>query len=284
MVYLKNENTKKRSDKAPFEWKDPAAFYAAETPYKTLKSYGEELATNGRDLRPLADGDAAPKATVVLENPNHQGWLLAIPCTNPANNKTFDHRQLELKALSPDWVRSVLPAAPPAGSPEGHDGWAAPGRPARAGGAGRFVRAAGRLLMDADWAALSGAAYREMDFSVAAFDVLSGLYWGLRNKKVGRLPSRKVAWLVLKLMAAVPTRARAARPDATFCPLRLLPKRQIDECRGDRPTRSPYPASLPQGRRLEADLRGALESNMRRRTPEPIDWAGLCDGLDQLLD
>jgi len=284
IIYKKNEDTKQQSDQKLFEWNDPAAFYAADTPYKTMKSHGESLATDGRDLRSLAGGDTASRATVVIENPDHQGWHLVIPCTNPANNKTFDHRQLELTSLSPDALRATLPADTPVGGPKGCDGWTEPGRGPSAGGASRFVRAAARLLTDGDWAALSAAAYREMDFSVAAFDVLSGLSWGLRDKKIAGLPSRNVAWLVLKLMAAVPGRARVPCAKAPFCPLRLLPKRQIDACHGDRSARFRYPASFPRRHRLEADLRAALDKNMRQRTPERIDWAGLCHGLDQLLD
>ena len=122
-----------------------------------------------------------------------------------------------------------------------------------------------------------------MNLAPAAFDVLSGLLWALRPKVRG-LPYRNVAWLVLKLMATVPPYARVYRADATFSPLRMLPKRQIRERRKDRSVRSPYPLSFPRGRRLEADLRSALDKNLRRRRPEAIDWPGLCQSLQQLLD
>jgi len=284
IVYLKNEETKKRSDKKLFEWNDPAAFYAADADekYRTMKSTEEELAASGRDLRRLLDNDPAPKSTVVTQNPDHKVWVLVVPCTNPANNKTFDHRQLEFTGLLPDSIRSTLPADESPKARRGLDGWAEP-RQARSGGAARFVQTAARLLTHTDWAALSNAAYKEMHHSPPAFDVLTGLLWSLRDKVAG-VPSRKVAWLVLKLMAAVPLRARVSRAHATFCPLRFLPKRQIDECRRDRSAGSPYPVSFPRGHRLEADLRRALDTNLRRRAPEPVDWPGLCHGLDQLLD
>ena len=282
IAYLKNEETKKRSDGQPFEWREPAAFYAADKPYTTTKSHKEALTKNGRDLSFLMEQEV-PKARVVEENPEHQGWRVIIPCTNPANNKTFDHRQLELTSLSPDAVRSTLSADVASRRPQGLDGWAEPRRATKAGGAARFVRAAARLLAHSDWAALSAAAYREMHDSPAAFDVLSGLLWGLRGKVAG-LPSRNVAWLVLKLMATVPPRARVPDGNAVFCPLRSLPKRQLGERRQDRSVASPYPVSFPRGCRLEADLRSALESNRRQRRPERIDWASLCHGLDQLLD
>jgi len=281
IVYLKNEDTKKRSDKKPFEWQDPAAFYGADEPYRTMKSTKEDLAASGFDLRSLVNEEAAPEAAVLAENPAHKGWHLVIPCANPANNKTFDHRHLELPSLSRDAIRSKVPAAVRPAGRRGIDGWGAP-RPAdRAGGAVRFVRTAVQVLTPGDWAALSAAEYKRMDESPAAFDVLSGLLWGLgvRDPRF-----RNVAWLVLKLMAAVPPCARVYRPDATFSPLRMLPKRQIPARRKAGSARSLYPVSFPRGRRLEADLRSALDKNMRRRTPAAIDWPGLCQGLDQLLD
>ncbi len=286
IVYLKNAETKKRSDKQLFAWQDPAAFYAAATPYKTMKSGVDKkkgpMAASGRDLDWLLKEESASMSLVGKENPNPQGWRLVIPCTNPANNKTYDHRQIEFTSLSPDSIRSTLPGDESPKARRGLDGWAEP-RQAHSGGATRFVQAAARLLTHTDWAALSNAAYKEMHDSPAAFDVLSGLLWGLRRTVAG-LPSRNVAWLVLKLMAAVPLRARVSRADATFYPLRLLPKRQIDERRRDRSAGSPYPVSFPRGHRLEADLRRALDGNLRRRRPEPVDWPGLCHGLDQLLD
>lgn len=283
IVYLKNEETKKQSEKKPFEWQDPAAFYSPNEPYKTIKSTKEALAVEGRDLARLVNEENAPTSTIVAANPDHQGWCLVVPCTTGKDKKTFDHRQLEFPSLSPDAVRSTLPPRVPATGPQGLDGWAEPRRPAGVGGATRFVQVVVRLLTHADWADLSAAAYREMHDSPAAFDILSGLLWPLR-RKVARLPSRNVAWLVLKLMATVPPRARVPHAGASFCPLRSLPKRQIDERRKTRAVASIYPVSFSRGRRLETDLRHELASNARRRTPRRIDWAGLCHSLDQLLD
>ena len=285
IVYLKNEYTKKRSDKKPFTWQDPAAFYAADTPYKTMKSgvdkkKKEPMAASGRDLDWLRKEENAPTSAIVAANPNHEGWHMVIPCTNPADNKTFDHRQLDLPRLSPD---AIPPAEQPAAGPKGLDGWREPRRAAHAEGPARFVQAAVRLLTDGDWAALSAATYKEMNLAPAAFDVLSGLLWPLRRTVKG-LPSKNAAWLLLKLMAAVPPYARVYRADATFSPLAMLPKQQIPERRKDGSVRYRYPVSLPRGQRLEANLRSALEKNMRSRTPEAIDWPGLCQSLDQLLD
>lgn len=287
IIYLKNEETTKGSDREPFAWQDPAAFYAADMPYKTIKSgvdkKKEPVAATGRDLDWLLAEENAAVSLVGKENQSHDGWRLVVPSTKPKDNKTYDHRQLDLPSLSADAIRAEPPADSPAGPPKGLDGWTEPRRADRAVGATRFVQAAARLLTHADWAALSAAAYRDMHDSPAAFDVLSGLVWPLRGKVAG-FPSRNVAWLVLKLMAAVPSRARVPPADAGFCPLRLLPKRQLCERRGGRSARSRYPVSFPRGRRLEAELRGAIDKHLRRRMPEPIDWAGLCHRLDQLLD
>ncbi|NQT84084.1 type I-E CRISPR-associated protein Cse1/CasA [bacterium] len=286
IVYKKNEEAKLKKEKSktiPFIWQDPSAFYAANKPHTTTKSTNEKLATSGRDLTRLLDEKNVPTSAVVAANPDQQGWHLVIPCTTGKDNKTFDHRQLELTSLWPDAVRAKLPAGVPLSRPKGIDGWAEPRRVAPAGGATLFVQAAARLLTHTDWAALSAAAYREMHDSPAAFDVLSGLLWPLRRTVAG-LPSRNVAWLVLKLMAGVPPRARVPHANSAFCPLRSLPKRQLDERRKDRSVASLYPVSFPRGHRLEADLRSALDSNMRQRTPESVDWPSLCHGLDQLLD
>jgi len=284
IVYLKNEATKKRSDKKPFQWNDPAAFYGADSreEYTTIKSTQEELAASGRDLRRLSDDNAARKPALVTENPDHKAWILVVPCTNPANNKTFDHRQLDLTGSLPNAIRSVLPGDEPPRPRLGLDGWVEPRR-AHPRGAGRFVRAAARLLIPADWAEFSNAAFKDMQDSPAAFDVLSGLLWALRRTRV-QIPQWNVAWLLLKLMAAVPAHARVLRANASFCPLASLPKRQVNERRNDQPAASSYPVSFPRGHRLETELRAALDTNMRRRRPEPVDWAGLCHGLDQLLD
>lgn len=282
IVYEKNDETKKRANKQPFEWQDPAAFYTADEPYTTRKSTREEVAAHGRDLAWLLSQEDAQKSIVVEANPDHHGWVLVVPCTNPANNKTFDHRQIELTSFSADAIRAELPVVAPASRPSGLDGWSEPQKTFRVEGAARFVRAGARLLTPADWAALSAAAYRDMHDSPAAFDVLSGLLWGLRRRGI-YLP-RNVAWLTLKLMAAVPVRARVLRPSAPFNPIHSLPKRQLAERRKEKPAPSPYPVSFPRGNRLEAELRGALDRNMRRRRPEPIDWASLCYGLDRLVD
>lgn len=288
IAYAKNENTKQRADKKLFEWQDPAAFYAPydaskkyekakNAPYKTKKSSQENLATDGRDLSNLSDPDKSCLPAVFVYNPRHQDWLLVVPTTNPANNKTFDHRVLELTDLLPETFNSLLPA-PPLRTRQGLNGWDEP-RLAHPGGARQLMHAAVELLTQADWASLSNAAYLDMHESPAAFDVFSSLYWGLHKKKIIGLPSPEVAWLMLKMMAFVPASARILHANARFCPYSALPKRQS----GERDRASPYyPVSFPRSRRLEAALRNVLLDNSRKRNPEPVDWIGLCHGLNQL--
>jgi len=287
IIYNKNEKTKllKKGNKSiPFSWHDPSAFYP-DKEYTTVRSYSEADAKDNKDLTLLLEKDAGkkkqerPKSLVVERNMDHQGWLLVVPCTNPANNKTFDHRQLELNNLSPETIRALIPAQEEQSRRQGLDGWKQP-KQFYSQGIKQLVLSAEKLLTQTDWGAIANAAFKAMHEAPAAFDVFSGLYWGLRDKEINGLPSRNAAWLVLKLMAAVPTQARLIHAKANFSPLQSLPKRQINE----RGRTSIYPVSLPGGPRLEAALRDVLDNNMHKRYPEPVDWIGLCSGLDQLLD
>ena len=290
IAYMKNDETKsmkKANKNIPFSWKDPSAFYNSDpkTPFTTIKSGDEYRAASNSDLssRLFPNKDAPEKPAVFEMNEGHQGWSLIVPCTNPANNKAFDHRQVELSSLTNEAVRSEVQVDRQAVSPEGLDGWHQPGRARNYPGAVRFVKAASRVLTHGDWSVLSEAAYKGMQESPAAFDVLTGLLWPLRNATRG-LPSRNVAWLVLKLMSSVPASARTLHDDATFSPLRDLPKREGGQKPKDGRARFHYPVSFPAGHRLESELRGAIASNIKSRSAGPIDWATLCHDLDQLLD
>ena len=185
IAYQKNEDTaamKSKDKSIPFQWQDPAAFYAEDAPYTTMKSGNEEAAAGGRDVARLVDRNRVTKSNVVGMNQSHRDWQLVVPCTNPANNKTFDHRWLQLAEISPDAIRSVLPAPVESDRQKGIDGWTKPGLDVGVRGAERFVWAAASLLTHGDWAVLSGAAYRSMHDSPAAFDVFTGLYWSLRKQ------------------------------------------------------------------------------------------------------
>lgn len=287
IVYAKNDKTKANKEgrkTIPFIWQDPSAFYHSRAPYVAMKSYDEYLAMDGRDLISLLDRNSSyPTSIVVRENQAHEGWRLMVPSTNPANNKNYDHRQVELPKLSTDAVRSLVPSTPSPWRQQEIDGWPDLRAAGPKNGAVAFIRSATRLLTDGDWAVLASAAYRSMHESTRAFDLLVGILWPLRKRAPG-LPSRNVAWLVLKLMGAFPANARVLSRDPQFCPLDLLAKRQLDERLGERGVRSPYPASLPRGPRLEAALRNAVDKHLRLRTEPSIDWPGLCRRLNRLLD
>jgi hypothetical protein len=286
IVYLKNENTRLsqgRRKGVSGNWHEPGAFYWKDEAIRTAKSTKEDLAMCNKDLAQLLGKhgtkkeQSPPESFVFKKNKEHQRWYLVIPCT--AQAKTFDHRQIELTTFSPETIRTLLPVDRLAKKQKGLDGWNEP-KLKYPQGIRHFVEAAAMLFTCDDWVTLSNAAYRQMHESSAGFDVLSGLYWGLRDKKMKGLPSPNVAWLMLKLMASVSARARMIRPNAKFNPLRSLRKRQL----GAGGKVSLYPISLPRGFSLEAAMRAALVTNMRKRNPELIDWIGLCDGLDQLID
>ena len=284
IIYENNEYTKLIKDakkkSIPFSWHDPSAFYPVDD-YRAVKSTKEEGCLDNKDLTLLLEKEGGkkkrerPRSIVVEENAGHEGWFLVIPCTDRA--KTFDHRQFEINNFSLETIHALMP--PGQAPQQGIDGWIQP-KQSYSPGIKQFVLSAERLLTKADWGALTNAAFREMQEAPAAFDVFSGLYWGLRDKKINGIPSRNAAWLALKLMAAVPAQARLIDAKANFSPLQSLPKRQIKE----RGKRSLYPVSFPRGPRLEAALRDALDSNMRQQYPKTVDWIGLCNGLDQLLD
>lgn len=286
IVYAKNEDTKsekKGSKTVPFAWRDPSAFYESEDSHTAFKSTREDRAAFGSDIGRLAqDGpqrrDASKwSAQVIAANPDHRGWRLIVPTTNPANNKSYDHRVLDLADVSTESLNATSPA--PVAMPTGVDGWLPP-EPRRAASIARhFVEQATQVLADGDWAVLQAAAYRRMDESPAGFDVLTSLLWGLRNRDLPR-PSPAAGWLVLKLMASVPARARSHSKNAEYSPLRALPTRQPPRRKS---SGGAYPASLPHGNALERELRTALEANMRRAVPMPVGWAGLCSSLHQIL-
>lgn len=287
IVYAKNEHTKLDKEKGktkPFQWRDPAAFYGADSPFVTFKSFDESRAASGRDLAGLLKkGDQGERSAAVGEaNSAHNDWRLVVPCTNPANNKTYDHRAHAVSGLSPDAIRKLVPPEPPPWQQSGMNGWTDPRHLPVGAGAIALVRRAVRHLNYADWLTLASAAYHTMEASPAAFDILTGLWWPLR-KRVSNIPSRNAAWLTLKLMAAAPAQAREPHTGAFFCPLEKLATRQLSQPGPRLHTESPYPVSLPRGLRLEAALRAAIETHVKQRTAPPIDWVGLCSRLDILL-
>ena len=291
IVYKKNENTKKPGDAYKFAWRNPTAFYQdvpldatkkeRELEHATTKSGNEKSAFLEKDTisRLFPKEGPRPVAMVQRENPEHRGWGLFIPCTNAANNKSFDVRMIrvdELSQASLEQIRLDMPEK----LRRSCDGWRVPPNPPERSRA--FIRATKRLT-DTDWACLA-LADRSMDESPEAFDLFSGLYWNLRNRKQS-LPSRQVAWLLLKLMASVPARLRIARSDANWNPLDKLKTRQPlpprDQKKG---VLREYPRSFPDIRLLEVQLREILRKNIHSRNPETVNWRLLADQINYLLN
>ncbi len=280
VVFEKNDACKKDPKRT---WRDPSAFYSMKNGslFATVKSGKESIAAAGDDIRNLFERkfgkkiEPAPSSLVVEANPDHKRWYVTVPCTNPANNKSFDHRAVWIDSFEapqppqePCWPKDVPIRV---GSREFR---CKPVKPSR--GALALVAAAASLT-SADWAVLGGA--RSMEDDPAAFDVFTGIYWPLRTKHAS-LPCRSATWLALKLMAAAgklrPPGERA--PDRLFRPWTEIELHQPKSASGDR-----YPLSIPSGDRLETTLRSIIGRHCMSSSPAPIDWPGTCQFLDVAL-
>ena len=280
IVFEKNPACKQDGD-ATQGWRDPAAFYKQEE-NRTTKTSRESAAAVRDDLRRVFEQrfgkkfEPAPVSQVVQANPDHVDWLVVMPCTNPANNKSYDHRAEPLTGFAgvapkqaTQWEGSVPWQA-------GDERRLAPwgiGRPTK--GAHRLVSIAMQLDGTA-WGALANAAGRSMDEDPAAFDIFTGIYWPLRNKH-STLPSRNAAWMALKLMAT----AGRGRPSPSNRLGSFQPWMHLN------PAASPgkhkrYPRAVPTGLRLEAELREVIRKAAAESPPKHIDWPGLCQFLNEV--
>ena len=291
LVYQGNENTKKPDNKFNFPWRDPSAFYP-EIPfnatkkeqaleYVSAKSTREKIAFVERDIASVLfpRESPCPVAAVQLENPDHSGWELFVPCVNASDNKSFDVRIIEIDELSRTCIEQNRLQMPQK-IRESCDGWRIPFNPTARSRA--FVEAAG-CLTQTDWMCIA-AADGSMAQSPEAFDLFSGLYWNLRSRK-RPLPPRQVAWLILKLMASVPASLRTVNPNAEWSPLEDINTRQLPAEIGGKQRKHvlrEYPVKFPSPRRLEVRLRNILERNARSRSPRSINWEFLCDQIINL--
>jgi len=263
-VFLKNELTKK-PPKAPagfnFPWHDPAAFYpiGPEDPspkdrlraVTTRKSTKESQAFTERDLAFLGDADNPVTCPVREANPGHKAWLLIIPCTDAANNKSYDVRAVRLSELTADALQQARTTLWAARGKQAMNGWRIPVHARRVSWA--FLRETHRLSQ-VDWGILAAAANRTMDQSPEAFDLFSALYWRVRDRSRA-MPNRQSLWLVLKLMATTPSAQRTVETGGGFNPLRELPRRQTVKPPNRRTAvLREYPRSLPRGVALETAL------------------------------
>ena len=282
IVFEKNEALKSVEDYVA-AWRDPAAFYRTKD-LKTVKSSDEGDAALESDLRHLFEKkfarkvEEAPQARVMQENRDHSEWLLILPCTNPAHNKSYDHRVLAIHGW-PEKAPDRRPAWPNIRLHAGDLRTTGAREELSVGrGAVAFVRAAARLN-SASWAVISAAANESLGSSVGAFDVFTSIYWPLRSR-LSTLPSRQAAWLTLKLMATAPASMRVVGPsrDATQ-PWRKLSRRQPEYRLRNGSVRA-YPLRIPVDRRLELTLREIIRLD---KSGQPVDWGGLCQFIDDTL-
>lgn len=293
IAFEKNPHTKavkKGKKKIPFPWTDPAAFYFPEAPHVTFKSGNEKAGAMETDLGVLVHGkkqkhkkgnppqpNIHPHALVTEQNPTHTQWKIFFPCSNPANNKTYDHRHVDIllqnshfqpisRHFPPNPVLSEVPKKKKsvASSQTNH----------------RFLQAAIFHLSEKDWLALHKAAFRRMDQVPAAFDLFSAVYWGVRNQN-HPVPPREMAWLLLKLMACVPVKFRKIHQEAGFNPFSQIATIQNAPPKKQGNKTFHYPLRIPKGRRLEETLRQILMAHSKQKSPSPIDWVGLADHLNR---
>ena len=279
IIFEKNDACKKDAKRV---WRDPAAFYSLKNgePFATVKSGKESIAAVGGDVRNLFQRtfgkkvELAPSSLVVEANPTHKQWYVVVPCTNPANNKSFDHRAVWLNSFSGD-------------PPSVERGWPkevpvqvgvrtqAPIRVEPTLGTSAFVRAASSLTAS-DWAVLGNA--RSMEDDPAAFDVFTAVYWPLRNKH-SSLPCRPAAWLAMKLMAC----AGRLRPARRFAGNAFQPWNELERHQLGRDGVKRYPRSIPTGDQLETELRRVIGRCVSSKSAGAIDWPGMCQFLHDVL-
>lgn len=261
-------------------WKDPAAFYRAKDG-KTVKATDESETVDSSDLSRLfprkgkSNEETAPKCAVLDANPDHDNWLLIIPCTNPANNKTFDHRLV-------NYPRKLTGALTNQNTPVPEAFWRAgdlralfrPGKVVAGPGAKKFVKAAQRLA-DSDWAAIARCSGKPMSHDVEAFDIFSSIYWGIRGKEPSA-PSRDAAWMTLKLMSTCESRKTSTQQ-------LLQPWTQLETSQPRQKSRGgpalAYPRSIPRGNLLENELAKIIS----RFPGKAVDWESLCQFLHNHL-
>jgi hypothetical protein len=278
ITYKKNESVKKPKGadgkSESLGWRDPAFVYSAKTS-EPIRSSSESSGATAEDLRWLhgasAAASGAPSALSVV-----------VPCTNPANNKTYDHRRIEVGALSELVQRrpahhgaDALPLDDK-NNPLGEVavGWKRSAvAPAVRTSIGRFVSAAVAALSDADWLLLRHALGRPMNDDPEAFAVFSAVYWRVRSG--GRSSFRReAAWILLKLMALAPSHRRSVSSDALLAPLlEVLPRKQASRTRSEEAGEEPYPVAPPRGHALELALASAVDEQITRGTS--IAWVEL---------
>jgi hypothetical protein len=243
-----------------FDWRDPAFLYRPEKT-EPVRSGDEKAAALSQDVRWLRDAQAGTASQAMAAS----AWSIVIPCTNPANNKSFDHRRVDVAAGS-DLSKLRV---------EHHGGDGLPlaehplelGQPWRGGAdvraaVERFVGAAAAALDETHWIALRRALGRTMHDEPEAFAIFSAVYWRVRSGGRSTL-RRDAAWILLKLLALAPSSRRSTRCERRLAEvLDAIPTRQAHRTRSDADAKSPYPIAPSRGVRLENELAAAIEADL----------------------
>ena len=271
ITFKKNEAVKRPKDDGakapPLDWRDPAFIYS-EKYSETIKSSSESSAATAEDLRFLHREPPGSESAAT--------FTIVVPCTNPANNKTFDHRRVEVGAIADlPQHRPTHHGADPRSLieeplPDRSVGWRGTAvTPSVRTAIRRFVTVAINALNDADWLLLHRAIGRPMDQDAEAFAVFSAVFWRVRGGGRPQL-RREASWTLLKLMALAPSRLRVIAPDAQFGSLLdALPTKQASSSRSAQSDAEPYPLAPPRGHALEVALAAAVENQVTRGTALP---------------
>jgi hypothetical protein len=283
IVYEKNAACQ-QPDEYTETWRDPAAFYKPDDK-RTAKTTKESEAAYGTDVRRIfiqqfgKKTEPAPQTIIGNANSEHSEWLVVMPCTNPANNKSYDHRCVQASTLGgpapkppPLWHESQPWQAGDDRTLPPPDHWDSRSTL----GAVSLVHVASELD-DASWRVLAAAANRSMDEDPAAFDIFTGLYWPLRTQ-YDDLPSRPAAWLALKLMAtAGKGRPTPSQRRGIFRPWHHL-------ARTASPVRKrAYPRAIPSSRTMEQELRELICKGLSTSPRSVVAWPDLCQFLHNVL-
>jgi hypothetical protein len=269
--FKKNEAVKKPDgdDKKPkpFNWRDPAFVYR-EGKADPLRSGDERAAALSRDLKWLPD----PMRPEDLA----RSWCVVIPCTNPANNKSYDHRRIEVPAGADVRAMQV--------EHHGANGLELVGHPldrrevthgsvAVRAAVERFIRLSCGALDESGWLALRRSIGLPMHADPEAFAVFSAVYW--RCRSAGRSALRRdAAWTLIKLLALAPTWSRSSTCNRILGDLLdSLPVRQASRRRSEAGSKSPYPIAQPRGLRLEREIAAIVAAEVAAK--RCIPWLEL---------
>lgn len=276
--YKKNERVKKQKGadgkSESFDWHD-RAFVSSSKTSEPIRSSSESGGAISDDLRLLYGAEAKSSGAPISVS-------VVVPCTNPANNKTYDHRRVEVSVL-PELARcrpdhhganGLLLGDRNNPLSEAAVGWQTPVVPPAVREVIRkFVASAAAALNDEDWILLRQAVGLSMEEDPRAFAVFTAIYWRVRAGGRSWF-HREAAWMLLKLMSLAPSDRRNTSTDGLLAPLlEALPTRQSSRTRREQEASEPYPVAPPRGHALELALASAVDAQISRGASIP--WVEL---------